>query len=92
MQTITGQTNVAALIAGDWDADGDLDLAVANFGSDSLTVLTNTGSGSFSPLGTVAGLIGISGLATGDFNADGSLDLAAADRGSNSVQILINQP
>jgi hypothetical protein len=74
------------------DGDGDLDLAVANFGSNSITILKNDGTGSFSTLGAVGGQIGISALAAGDWDENGSLGLAAADNGSDSVHILNNQP
>ena len=89
---IIGQTGVAALVTGDWDSDGDLDLAVANFSSNSITVLRNNGTGSFSLLSAVGGQIGINALAAGDWDGNGYLDLAAADSGSDIVYILTNQP
>jgi len=79
-------------VAGDWDGDGNLDLAVANFATNSVAILRNNGTGSFSSLSAIAGQIGISALAAGDWGGDGNLDLAAADNGSDSVHILKNQP
>ena len=36
-----------AVAAGDLDGDGDADLAVANLGSDDVTILKNNGAGNF---------------------------------------------
>ena len=52
---------VSALAVGDWDGDGDLDLAAANFGSNSVAILKNDGSGNFTLSGTVAGRQGAQG-------------------------------
>jgi hypothetical protein len=92
--TIAGQTDVRALASGDWDADpdGNLDLAVARFGSNSVAILRNNGTGSFSSLSAIGTQFGVSALAAGDWDGNGSLDLAAADNGSDSVHILVNQP
>jgi hypothetical protein len=76
--------------AGDGDRDGDLDLAVANFGSNSVAVLRNDGTGNFVSWSAVGGQIGVSALASGDFNGDGFLDLATADYGSDSVRVMIH--
>jgi hypothetical protein len=93
-QSLRYPTEVRALISGDWDGDGDLDLAVADFGANSVAVLENDGTGRFAPFpsGAVGGQIGVSGLAAGDFNGDGCLDLAAANDSSSSVHVLLNQP
>ncbi|MFO7709224.1 MAG: FG-GAP-like repeat-containing protein [Desulfobacterales bacterium] len=88
--TVAGQDDARAVIAGDWNADGSLDLAVANFGDSSVSILTNNGSGSFADTQTLPGLTGAAALAAGDWNADGSLDLAVANFGDNSVSILAN--
>ncbi len=82
-----------AVGVGDFDADGDLDVAAANFGSDTVIVGINDGSASF----TVGAPIRIgdtpSGLATGDFDGDGDLDLAATSLASvigPSINLLLN--
>jgi predicted nucleotidyltransferase len=79
------------LISGDWDGDGDLDLAVANFTANTVVSLGNDGTGSFAIDDTVLNQIGASALATGDWNSDGDLDLAVANStGGNNVRTLEN--
>jgi hypothetical protein len=39
--TILGQTNTSGLASGDWDGDGDLDLASANSGYNTVDILEN---------------------------------------------------
>jgi hypothetical protein len=88
--TVSGQTNVEGLAAGDWDGDGDLDLAAANSGNSTVSVLENDGSGGFTEAGTVSGQTNVQALVAGDFNGDGILDLAAANFGASRVDILRN--
>jgi hypothetical protein len=90
--SVVGQTDARGVAAGDWDADGDLDLAVANFGANSVVALRNNGAGFFSTVQTITGQFGARGLAAGDWNSDGSLDLVSASSGDNSVKLLRNQP
>ncbi|HSM89408.1 MAG TPA: VCBS repeat-containing protein, partial [Desulfobacterales bacterium] len=89
--TVAGQTGATALVAGDWDGDGALDLAVANFGANQVAILENDGAGIFTVAGTVAGQVNVSALAAGDWGGDGALDLAAANKGADSVDVLKNR-
>jgi hypothetical protein len=88
--TVAGQTNAQGLAAGDWDGDGDLDLAVANFGASRVDILVNDGTGDFTIADTIAGQINAQDLSAGDWDGDGDLDLAVANRGASRVDILIN--
>ena len=89
--TVSGQTNVQALVAGDWDGDGVLDLAAANFDNNEVAILRNDGSGDFTFTAgdTVSPLTDPKVLAAGDWDGDGDLDLVAND-GTNTVKVLGN--
>ena len=66
---------------GDFNGDGKLDLAVANFVDSSVSVLLGNGDGTFQvavDYGTGSQGEPLS-VAVGDFNADGKLDLAVAN-------------
>jgi hypothetical protein len=85
------------VVAGDFNNDGNLDLAVANFGdgpvgSGSVSILLGNGDGTFQPAlnYSAAGPDPVA-LAVGDFNNDGNLDLAAANpyASPNAVTILL---
>jgi hypothetical protein len=82
-----GPTSVAV---GDFNGDGKPDLAVANQGSDNVSVLLGQGDGTF--LTAVSYPIGTYPLsvAVGDFNGDGKQDLAVAGGGNNgTVSVLL---
>ena len=79
----TGTASRGAAI-GDFNGDGIPDLAVANFGSNTVSILLGNGDGSFQsaveyPVGVTPSYV-----AVGDFNKDGALDLAVANTNSFS--------
>ena len=76
-------------MAGDFNGDGRPDLAVANYGSNDVSVLLGNGDGTFQPQVTYA--VGSSpvALVAGDFNGDGRPDLAVANYGANDVSVLL---
>jgi hypothetical protein len=85
-----------SLAVGDFNTDGKLDLAVAEYGSfvnnqytnSAVSVLLGNGNGSFhSPVKYVAGE-GPLAVVADDFNGDGRLDLAVANNRSRNVSIL----
>lgn len=74
---------------GDFNGDGITDIAVANLGANTISILLGKGDGTFQPHVDYA--VGSSPLsiAAGDFNGDGKTDLAVANSGSNSISILL---
>jgi hypothetical protein len=72
----------------DFNGDGKLDLAAANNGDNTVSVLLGNGDGTFQPQVTYATGSGPVGVAIADFNGDGKLDLAVVNQSANSVSIL----
>jgi hypothetical protein len=69
-------TAPAAVSAGDFNADGLLDLAVLNAGDGSVSVLLGKGDGTFEAAMNFSACNNCTRIATGDFNADSKADLA----------------
>ena len=78
-----------ALVAGDFNGDGRTDLAVANDGSNDVSVLLGNGDGTFQDQVWYAAGIWPSAVVAGDFNGDGRTDLAVANKDSNDVSVLL---
>ena len=77
------------MAVGDFNGDGRQDLAVANQGSATVSILLGNGNGTFGAATNFGvGFIPFS-VAVGDFNGDGSQDLAVANQGSANVSILL---
>jgi hypothetical protein len=80
------------LAIGDFNKDGNLDLAVANHERQHISVLLGDGKGGFahaprSPFPT-EGIPHVHGVAIGDFNSDGWLDIATDSWGNDNVEVL----
>src|SRR5207248_3290512 len=90
-----------ALVAGDFNADGHSDLAIADAGSyddltgasipGDVTVLLGRGDGTFQDPVRVATVNSPQALVAGDFNTDGRTDLAAADDFSGGITVLLGR-
>jgi hypothetical protein len=74
-----------AVVTGDFNGDGKVDLAVANNGSNTVSILLGNGDGTFQPAQTFATGAGPRSLAVGDFNGDGKLDIVTANANDMSV-------
>ena len=74
----------------DFDADGTLDVVVADLDMGTATVLLGNGDGTLRFGGAFATGDSPSSLTVGDFNGDGRPDLAVANGGVNSVSVLLN--
>jgi hypothetical protein len=80
-----------AVTAGDFDSDGDIDVAASNSGSSSgVTVLLNNGDGTFAPYSIYPVGTAPLSVATSDIDLDNDLDILAANNGSNSISVLTN--
>jgi uncharacterized protein (TIGR03437 family) len=81
-QTARAEPGGTHLASGDFDGDGDRDLAVSLPDSDSVAVRLGDGAGNFGPAKNfgAGGKPGV--LAVGDFNGDGKQDVAAVNLGA----------
>ncbi len=80
-------TNPFSVDAADINNDGKPDIAVANEGSNNVSILLGTGTGAFAAPIQVAVGTAPRGVALGDLNADGKRDLVAANSGSNTISV-----
>jgi len=84
----TTGTASSSVIAGDFNADGTLDLAVTNSQSNTVSVLLGMRGGTFQTHVDYATGPGPTYVTAADFNADGSLDLLTANPANGSVSVL----
>lgn len=70
-----------SIAAADFNRDGLLDLATANFNSNDITILLNQGGGVFSPQAPFFAGQGPQSLVAGDLNNDGAVDLTVLSNG-----------
>ncbi|PYK95903.1 MAG: hypothetical protein DME36_00245 [Verrucomicrobia bacterium] len=82
-------TNPSSVAVGDFNRDGVPDVAVANYGSNTVSVLLGNGDGTFQPALTLAADANPEFVAVSDFNRDGVPDLVVACSGSNSVSVFL---
>jgi Flp pilus assembly secretin CpaC len=85
-----------AITTADFNADGNVDLAVANHatgsgGDGTVSILLGKNDGTFGTQTTFATGNGPAGIATADFNGDGHADLAVSNQTDSTVSILLNK-
>ncbi len=78
----------SALASGDFNGDGNLDLAVTLLGADQVAVLLGNGDGTFGAADRYDVDDSPVDIAVGDFNNDGLLDLITANRESDNMSLL----
>jgi FG-GAP-like repeat/FG-GAP repeat/EF hand len=86
----TGMTP-RSIRAADLNGDGRLDLAVANHGSNNVSVFLSKGKGAFKPAGTYGAGSGPTCLAVADLNSDGRLDLVVSNEMSADLSVLLGK-
>jgi hypothetical protein len=90
-------TVIRSMVAGDFNHDGKLDLAVTTMLQDGnetgqVTVLLSNGNGTFHKAGSTNVGVDAEGLAVADLNGDGNLDLVTTSflpDGSRDVKVLL---
>jgi len=87
--TILSPSDTGTLGLGDFNHDGNLDVAVPEpVGSAGLGILLGNGDGTFRE-GAQYAVGSVSAVAVADFNRDHKLDLAVIDAESNPIQVLL---
>src|ERR1035437_3532534 len=78
-------TNSHSVISADFNGDTKLDLAVANYTSNDVSILLGDGLGNFAAATNFTVGTNPLSVTSGDFNGDGNADLAVANMSSNNV-------
>lgn len=80
----------SSIAVADYNLDGKSDLAVSDVTDNAVTVLLNSGDGSFTPLSEIPVGNGPVSITTADFNDDGRPDVATADRAAAEATVILN--
>jgi len=90
-ESISADAVPRGIASGDFDGDGDADLAVAKYATNEVGIFIGEGDGSFSwdENNDFQAGDGPISVAVGDFNEDGNLDLAVVNYNSNTISILL---
>jgi FG-GAP-like repeat/Calx-beta domain/Carboxypeptidase regulatory-like domain/FG-GAP repeat len=82
-------TDPRSVAVGDLNGDGKQDFAVANTGSNNVSVLLGNGAGSFGAIANFGVGGGPLSVAVGDFDGDGKQDLATANSDTANGSVLL---
>lgn len=83
--------NLSAIVAGDFNGDGRLDIAATDATANTVTILLGNGDGTFGVPTTIAIGSQPGAIIAADFNNDGKLDLATANYGDGTVTLLLGK-
>ncbi len=86
-----GVSNTVDLIAGDFNGDGNADLAIVGSTTNNASVLYGNGAGAFPTVETYAMGVMPWKVASGDFNGDGAPDLVVTNLSDDTAIVLLNQ-
>jgi len=84
-------TSPVAVATGDFNSDGVPDVATANNGDGSVSILIGNSDGTFQAARNYSLGAGIKpdSIACGDFNGDGKMDLATANSSNDNISVLL---
>lgn len=82
-------THLSAMVAGDFNGDGKLDLAVTDSVGNAVIILLGNGNGTFGAPTTIPVGNNPNAIIAADFNNDGKLDLAVANYGDGTITLLL---
>jgi hypothetical protein len=83
--------NLSAIVAGDFNADGKLDLAATDATGNTVFILLGNGDGTFQSPKTFPVGNDPTAMVVGDFNSDGKLDIAIANTGDGTITLLLGK-
>ncbi len=79
------------IVAGDFNGDGKVDLATANWEAGTISVLLGNGDGTFGANTDFTTGAYPDGICTGDFNRDGIPDLVTTNQFADDISVLLGQ-
>ncbi|MHB8483156.1 MAG: FG-GAP-like repeat-containing protein [Nitrospiria bacterium] len=87
----SGGSAPVAVLSRDFNGDGNLDLAIVNQGSNSVSIFLGLGNGDFISAPNSPILVGSNpvAVASNDLNGDGRSDLVIANHGSGTLTVLM---
>jgi hypothetical protein len=87
---LTVGANPYQVVVGDFNHDGKPDLAVADFNTNTISILIGNGDGTFQPHIEYATTSFPFGIVVADFNGDGELDLAVTDLAATNSNCFVS--
>jgi hypothetical protein len=83
--------SLSAIVAGDFNGDGKLDIAITDVSGNAVWVLLGNGDGTFGAPAAIPVGNQPEAIIAGDFNNDGKLDLAVANYGEGTITLLLGK-